>query len=169
MLQIIDISSQVLLDKQKTQSKFLTIINATVSHELRNPLNAIIALNLEKDELYSNLDSLLNSQVLKPHVIIQRAKIISKKLKTGQKVSKSAASLIQYMIQDLLDYSQINQGKFRKNMTNFNIIDTLKEVISIQHMKADSQGIKLEMELENIGYETGKFKPLIYHDEHRIK
>ena len=73
------------------------------------------------------------------------------------------------MIQDLLDYSQINQGKFRKNMTNFNIIDTLKEVISIQHMKADSQGIKLEIELDNIGYEARNFSPLIYHDEHRIK
>ena len=66
MLQIIDISPQVLLDKQKAHSKFLTIINATVSHELRNPLNSIIALNLEKDELYNTLGALLNSKVLKP-------------------------------------------------------------------------------------------------------
>ena len=73
------------------------------------------------------------------------------------------------MIQDLLDYSQINQGKFRKNMTNFNIIDTLKEVISIRHMNADSHRIKLEIEVDIIGYEARNLRPLIYHDEHRIK
>ena len=50
-----------MLDKQKTHSKLLTVINATVSHELRNPLNSIIALNMEKDELYNSLGALLNS------------------------------------------------------------------------------------------------------------
>ena len=72
---------QLLLDKQKTHSKFLAIINATVSHELRNPLNAIIATNMEKEELYNTLSALLNSEVLNPNVIIKRAKLILKKLK----------------------------------------------------------------------------------------
>ena len=83
MLQIIDISPQVLLDKQKNHSKFLTIINATVSHELRNPLNSIIALNLEKDELYNTLGALLNSSVLDPRLIITKAKFIHSKLLVG--------------------------------------------------------------------------------------
>ena len=54
-------------------------------------------------------------------------------------------------------------------MTNFNIIDTINEVMSIQQMKADSQGIVLEMILENIGYEKGLYNPIILHDENRIK
>ena len=128
----------MLLDKQKSHSKLLTIINATVSHELRNPLNAIMALNMEKDELIQSLRILLNSQVLDPHLIIKRAKKIQDKLQTSQTISKSSAELIKYIVQDLLDYSQINQGKFRANMTNFNIVDLIKEVVSIQQMKADS-------------------------------
>lgn len=72
-----------MLDKQKTHSKLLTVINATVSHELRNPLNSIIALNMEKDELYNSLGALLNSQVLDPHIIISKSKIIYTKLKIG--------------------------------------------------------------------------------------
>lgn len=36
-------------------------------------------------------------------------------------------------------------------------------------MKADSQGIKLDIKLENIGYELGLYDPIIYHDENRIK
>jgi signal transduction histidine kinase len=31
------------------------MINATVSHELRNPLNSIIAKNIEKDGLHAEL------------------------------------------------------------------------------------------------------------------
>lgn len=34
----------------------LQIINATVSHELRNPLNSLIASNLEKEHLYKELE-----------------------------------------------------------------------------------------------------------------
>jgi signal transduction histidine kinase len=31
------------------------LINATVSHELRNPLNSLIAQNIEKEALYEEL------------------------------------------------------------------------------------------------------------------
>ena len=36
-------------------------------------------------------------------------------------------------------------------------------------MKADSQGIIFESIIENIGLEDGKYKPIIIHDENRIK
>ena len=39
----------------------MKVINATVSHELRNPLNSVIALNLEKERLYKELTEILNS------------------------------------------------------------------------------------------------------------
>ena len=48
MLQIIDISHTILYDQEKAQNAFLELINACVSHELRNPLNSIIAQNIEK-------------------------------------------------------------------------------------------------------------------------
>lgn len=43
MLQIIDVSASILYDQQKAENSFLALINACVSHELRNPLNSIIA------------------------------------------------------------------------------------------------------------------------------
>ena len=41
MLQITDISNLILYNKIKGEKKLLTLINATVSHEMRNPLNSI--------------------------------------------------------------------------------------------------------------------------------
>ena len=55
MLKIIDITNEVLLDKEKVHNKLLSVINSTVSHELRNPLNSIVAINLEKQRLYKTL------------------------------------------------------------------------------------------------------------------
>lgn len=62
MLQLIDISAQVMYEKQKSLNNLLTLINATVSHELRNPLNSIIAINEEKQRLYQSLRLILQQR-----------------------------------------------------------------------------------------------------------
>jgi len=41
MIQIIDVSKEILYDKEKAHNELLNLINATVSHEMRNPLNSI--------------------------------------------------------------------------------------------------------------------------------
>ena len=43
ILQIIDISDSILYDEISAETEFLELINACVSHELRNPLNSIVA------------------------------------------------------------------------------------------------------------------------------
>ena len=97
MFQIIDISTSVMLDKQKAESKLLTIVNATVSHELRNPLNAIMAINMEKDLLYQKLGSLLDSG-MSPKQIISETKVIYMKLMIGKKVHESSSHFMKYLI-----------------------------------------------------------------------
>ena len=41
MIQILDVSQRVLGQSLKTERKYLSIMNSTTSHEMRNPLNAI--------------------------------------------------------------------------------------------------------------------------------
>ena len=55
MVQIDDISTRILYDNQKAENNFLSLTNACVSHEMRNPLNAMIAYNIEKAALYQQL------------------------------------------------------------------------------------------------------------------
>ena len=42
MLQVIDISSAIMYDQAQAKTEVLQLINATVSHEMRNPLNSIM-------------------------------------------------------------------------------------------------------------------------------
>ena len=58
MLQFIDISKSILYDMEKAHNSVLSMINACVSHEMRNPLNSVIAQNIEKKEIYSELTEL---------------------------------------------------------------------------------------------------------------
>ena len=58
MLQFIDFSKSILYDIEKAQNVVLQLINACVSHEMRNPLNSIIAQNIEKSALYDELEKI---------------------------------------------------------------------------------------------------------------
>ena len=42
LFQVVDVSKSLLYDKASAQTEFLSLINATVSHEMRNPLNSIL-------------------------------------------------------------------------------------------------------------------------------
>jgi len=42
LVQIIDVSKSLLYDKVSAKSEFISLINATVSHEMMNPLNSIL-------------------------------------------------------------------------------------------------------------------------------
>lgn len=42
MICFIDISQKILYDTSKAEGEFLALINSTISHEMRNPLNSII-------------------------------------------------------------------------------------------------------------------------------
>ena len=59
MLQIVDISNSIIKQQQKNQIDQLELLNACVSHELRNPLNSIKARNMEKSYLYNSIVNLI--------------------------------------------------------------------------------------------------------------
>jgi signal transduction histidine kinase len=57
-------------------------------------------------------------------------------LHEGFKVQESSASIMSFMVQDLLDYAQINANKFRKELKKFNIRESVEKVMCIQRQKA---------------------------------
>ena len=86
MIQFIDISKAILYDMEKGHNSVLTMINACVSHEMRNPLNSIIAQNIEKEELYKKILELKNqfiSKKIKTKKFLKEHDTIMKKLKSG--------------------------------------------------------------------------------------
>ena len=42
LIRLIDMSDKILVNEQKAEQSFLTLINAAISHKLRNPLSSLI-------------------------------------------------------------------------------------------------------------------------------
>jgi len=66
-------SDTIRYDEIKSMSEILELVNVMFSHELRNPLNSIIAQNVHKKALYKQLTSLVSilshDQLQQPHQI----------------------------------------------------------------------------------------------------
>jgi nitrogen-specific signal transduction histidine kinase len=57
MIQLKDITANIYCDQKTAENKLLEQINAALSHELRNPLNCLVAQNMQKDLLYDELEN----------------------------------------------------------------------------------------------------------------
>lgn len=134
MIQLKDVTASFNYNQKKIENKLLSTINACLSHELRNPLNSIIAQSLQKSVLYDKLEKLILEKgvSLEDTEAIARVKDVLNQLRDGKKVQDSAVDMMSFLIQDFLDYSQIKEGKFRKNNKLFNIKEAIKKVMSIQ-------------------------------------
>lgn len=62
--------------------------------------------------------------------------------------------MMSFLVDDLLDFAQLNAGKFRKVIKQFELKDCIEEVIDIQKEKAHMGGIKL----------SAVFKPQVDED-----
>jgi len=58
--------------------------------------------------------------------------------------------MMTYMVQDLLDYAQIKAGKFRSNVTKFNIREAVAKVMTIQKLKAVEHELNFFASFDNI-------------------
>jgi PAS domain S-box-containing protein len=113
---------------------------ANISHEIRTPLNAIIGLSTE----LSNHSMEIESKTLIDHI-------------------KSSGKHLLSLVNNILDFSKINEGQLTLEHRNFNIYETLKQIESIVALNANDKLLKLEFNLDK------NLKTYLVGDELRIK
>jgi signal transduction histidine kinase len=113
---------------ERANNKLLSLINACISHELRNPLNSIIAFNIQKKELYGRLQELMKNK-LDRATQKEFQKVISK-LNKSLKDQDASSNLMIFNVQDFLDYAQIRAEKFKINSKMFSLKQAIVNVMS---------------------------------------
>ena len=86
MVSLIDTSQEVLRTNEQAHNELMVMINATVSHELRNPLNSIVAMNLQKVMLYAKIKAIINNESLSQQEIKDQTKELFQQLEDGLSV-----------------------------------------------------------------------------------
>ena len=74
------------------------MINSCVSHELRNPLNSIKALNFEKQHLYCLIDEFIENEDFTKEMMISNLKIAMKQLHKNVQNQNNSSNFMHFVI-----------------------------------------------------------------------
>jgi two-component system, cell cycle sensor histidine kinase PleC len=121
------------------KSQFL----ATMSHELRTPLNAIIGFS-----------EVLKSELLGPHQVPQYKEYAGDIHSSGQHLLN--------LINELLDLSRIEAGKYDLNEEVVSLVDIAEDCRRMMELRAKAKGIELV-------YSIGNNLPKLWGDERAIR
>ena len=106
----------------RAKSEFL----ANISHELRTPMNAIIGMT------HLALDETL-SPVVRDYL----------------ETSVAAANNLLQLLNEILDFSRIEAGKFSLDVSSFSLTALLRECMKTMAVRAYSKGLELAYELQS--------------------
>jgi signal transduction histidine kinase len=112
-------------EKLKIENHFYEMLTATVSHDMRTPLNSMIGL----------LDAL--------------DMFVTKEGKRFSKIIKNSTFFMLFLVSDLLDFFQIRNGKFKKNERLSDPRASFEELAEICSQVAFEKNVKLLVEIDD--------------------
>ena len=115
-------SNKIAEEALKAREEFL----ANMSHEIRTPMNSIIGL--------SNL--------------MDKAGVLNEKQANYLDVIKLNSDNLLNIINDILDYSKLESGKFELDKTDVNLKDTIYNIVTSLRILADRSNIKINLKID---------------------
>lgn len=100
---------------------------ASVSHEFRTPLNAIMSSYKFIGDIFESLVKEYPKKCKKYRSVVNSFTYFQKFLKTG----KNSSILLLSLIEDILDFSKMEAGTFKINYSEFQVADLIEEVSDI--------------------------------------
>lgn len=96
-------------EKLKMHNHFLEMLTATVSHDMRTPLNAILGIGKNLEQHVSKDEA--GARFLK--------------------IMMNSAKLLHFLVNDMIDLFRIRNGKFTSNETSVELKDHIEEILDM--------------------------------------
>ncbi|TNV83670.1 hypothetical protein FGO68_gene6378 [Halteria grandinella] len=107
-------------EKLKMQNHFLEMLTATVSHDMRTPLNAILGLGEQLQHFILHQDGLYLHKIL-----------------------MNSSRLLLSLVNDLLDLFRLKNGKFTNNREWSDFRGEIAAMVDLFGVQAEAKGVKL--------------------------
>jgi signal transduction histidine kinase len=126
MITIKCLTPLVRYEKLKLENHFYEMLTATVSHDMRTPLNAMTGL----------LDSI-------------RYFVHDEKGLRLLSIVENSCKMLLFLVNDLLDYSQIKNEKFRRNETETNVRQSVQTALDIIKLAIYEKGLTFDFHCDS--------------------
>jgi len=140
----IDTTNIVKLEQANNNIKLQKIMFTSVSHEFRNPLNAIINASKVVECFF---DKIKNSP---EKSYKQEIKMHADKIKKFISIGKTASELLLALVEDVLNLSKMQSNMFTISYTNFNIVEVVQEVAELFEMQCKQKKISLRTDIDEV-------------------
>ncbi|CDW74713.1 multi-sensor hybrid histidine kinase [Stylonychia lemnae] len=127
MIMIKSLTPIMKYEKLKLENHFYEMLTATVSHDMRTPLNAMTGL-LDSIKTFIG-DNQKGLRLLK--------------------VVDNSCKILLSLVNDLLDFSQIKNGKFRKNEQIVDIKKSVQDALDIIKLAVNEKGLELRVKFDS--------------------
>lgn len=57
--------------------------------------------------------------------------------------------MLNFIVNDMLDYAQLSMGQFRKCYTRFNLVESIGNIVEVMSYKAQELGLNIIQKFEN--------------------
>ena len=58
----------------------------------------------------------------------------------------SSERILNFLVNDILDFAQMRSGKFRKSTQTFNVVESINEIVDVLNFKAQNMNINVACE-----------------------
>jgi signal transduction histidine kinase len=142
---MIDQSQKVLADNSiKGEQQLVALINSTISHEMRNPLNVVInqckIIKILCDQFMDKLKEREGEIMGRAYLVITE---FFESIKKSNTICSNSSEILTLNIEDLLSLAHLKSQSFFKSDFSFNLNKTIDEVVKLQQHQTDSKKLEI--------------------------
>jgi signal transduction histidine kinase len=141
LMMISDISESKQLFQLKSNESYRNHVIASVSHELKTPINCILGL-IGEAETDEKIAESTKKKLLRPAL--------------------SSVRLLLFVLQDIMDVAEMNMNSLVLTLSRFKILPKLQEILGLFRAQADMKSLNLTLNVKN------RVSPVAYTDQKRL-